>query len=469
MPQQEISGDSSPRRIHKRTMLIVFFVVVLPWILVAVPGESTGGWGTTGSSREAFVHGWPFVHLDRTQATVSGSWVNKKFFPGRMPAGLDLRKLAKESAREHPALRMDLRLNRKDSVYAFDAANPMLGTYWTNVKLWPLRGPGIYWEIRPLGLICNLLVLGLAGFLIGFIVERRIRSQGRLLKFSLKSLLALMALVSIAIGWVVGEYSRFASLQRDLTNIELMLPSHLNANFEGRFPRVVSQLFNHGHLPFVDPRFFVVLSRRDPGSLWVSLDDLADGEQATAEQIIVLNELNTDARLSIYLETWVYTRQIEEHLNGFDKAQVENLEIQFGVNLWVESFSDVEGYQGDFFKDIELFGKSVNIIPDFPRLKVLRLHLCSELDQQSQLESFCGLESLEEVELSGLSQPAIDFLWKTREKWPRNITLEFEHDVNDESRDRLVQYFGLIYEDDEDAAVPPVSESSSAGESGGVF
>ena len=169
------------------------------------------------------------------------------------------------------------------------------------------------------------------------------------------------------------------------------------------------------------------------------------------------------------METWVYTRQIEEHLNGFDKAQVENLEIQFGVNLWVESFSDVEGYQGDFFKDIELFGKSVNIIPDFPRLKVLRLHLCSELDQQSQLESFCGLESLEEVELSGLSQPAIDFLWKTREKWPKNITLEFEHDVTDESRDRLVEYFGLIYADDEGAAAPALLESSITHESGEFF
>ena len=79
------------------------------------------------------------------------------------------------------------------------------------------------------------------------------------------------------------------------------------------------------------------------------------------------------------------------------------------------------------------------------------------------------MESLEEVELSGLSQPAIDFLWKTREKWPRNITLEFEHDVNDESRDRLVEYFDLIYEDDEGTAAPPVSESSSAGDSGGFF
>ena len=112
MSQQKTSDDSSAEgRIHKRTLAVVFCLVVVPWILVAIPGQVSGGWGTTGSSAKDYQHGWPFVHLIRTEALSVGNLVKGRFVRGQIPSRLEFDRIARESAREHQ-LKFDLRLER---------------------------------------------------------------------------------------------------------------------------------------------------------------------------------------------------------------------------------------------------------------------------------------------------------------------------------------------------------------------
>lgn len=453
MSEQENSNDAFPRRrrIHKRTLAIVFCFVVLPWILVAVPGDHVESWGTTGSNGSAFAHGWPFIHLDRTEVGVNGSWVNGKYTPGPVPAGLDLDKKARESAREHPPLRLDLRLDRQEvASFNYDPL-PVQPPYWTESMHWPRIGKGRYLTIRPLGLIANLLILGLAILLSGWLVERRVVRRGKsLLRFSLKTLLVVTALVALAIGWFVRERSSHAdahekALKLAEVDVDVLL------KFKERFPRVISQLFNNGHLPLMDPLFFSVLDKNKSGVAELRMLDDMD-----AVQISSLADLTIDLPFQIQLEILYYTRDIENQLSKLD--QVESLIIAFDFEVWVNSFSDDENYTGDIINDLKISGKRVNLQAKFSGLKRLDAILDPELDQESQLKAFCGLETLEQVELYELSQVGVDFLVKTKEQWPDDIYLDFDEEVTEESRRLLIDHFNLIYDENNGTASPTESE-----------
>ena len=76
MPDQQ---DTKPKsccgglfRFHRSTIVIAF-LILLPWLLVALPGRINGG-GTTGFETNRFLHGLPFVFLERQTVEYSGTW-----------------------------------------------------------------------------------------------------------------------------------------------------------------------------------------------------------------------------------------------------------------------------------------------------------------------------------------------------------------------------------------------------------
>ena len=192
----------------------------------------------------------------------------------------------------------------------------------------------IFW----LGLVCNLLILALAVVLVGWIVERRLRRQGRLFKFSLINLLLLTALVAIATGWIAQEYSLYKKNERCFSNFASDSRDScvfVDANFKSRFPSVASQLLNHGHLPWVDPRFFMALDKQNPGVLDVSLD-----EGMKLGEIRELAEAAGESPFSVHLDIWDYERNVERSLIEFGDVEVTELSIEFDLDSWVDSFSD---------------------------------------------------------------------------------------------------------------------------------
>ena len=450
MSQQKTSDDSSAGgRIHKRTLAVVFCLVVVPWILVAIPGQVSGGWGTTGSSAKDYQHGWPFVHLIRTEAIVDGTWVNKVFVPGQIPSRLELDRIARESAREHPQLKFDLRLERPAVLSQGDAWPTLVwkgGGFWSTPFQWTRPGTGRHWEFLWLGLVCNLLIVALVAVPVGWIIERRLRRQAGLFKFSLMSLLLLTALVAIATGWIVQEYSLYKKHERCLSNFEsgsLKRWVYANENYKSRFPYVVFQLLNHGRLPWVDPRFFVALDDQNPGVLEVGVDEMKLGE------IRELAEAVGDSPFSVNLTILDFGQNVERGLIEFGDLEVTELNIEFDLSNWVDSFSDHKDFSDDFLEDLKVSGERVNITASFPHLKRLSLHLDREMDEESQLKSFCDLPSLEEVRISGISQEGVNFILKTKEQWPRKVQFEFEQIVADKAKEELDQYFDSSFEFEE--------------------
>ena len=433
MSHHESSDEvlSHRKRIHKRTLAMVFCFLILPWVLVAIPGESgTKKFIATGLSSQSFVHGWPFVHLDRTEAIVTG-----------LPGQTQELNLAINSSPNQSAFRLDLRFDQ-EHVWR-TGSPPSLGPkgFWTDPINWPCWGTGRYLRIRPLGLICNLLILGLTVSMLGWIVERKIRRDNRLIKFSLKSMLVAMTVIAVATIWVVKEYSDSLDQRRRLTRLtELEIPQ-TSVMYQSRFPQVVSQLLNHGYLLGLDPWFFVEINKESSGATLVHLSRVM-----TDERLSEIASAVVESPIPTALYLWPYTRQIENKLIEFEHADVKMLFVHFDDGFWIESFIDDPKYTGDFDRDLNTFRDQINIEAAFPKLEFLNLVLDPKLDQRSQLRAFCGLETLKTNQLVGLTKEGIDFLVKTKKRWPKKIHVMFDDNVSQSCKELLGQNFEVSTE-----------------------
>ena len=348
---------------------------------------------------------------------------------------------AREKSPEQPLLKLNLGLEAME-VVAWDDEWPAVkfqgAGFWTEPFHGTEPGHGRYWEFQPLGLVCNLVLLALTTFLVGWIVERKLAKHGRLFKFSLRSLLLATALVAIGMGWFVPEYAYFQKNQQQFNAIKderlRNEECFLYPNFETRFPTVVSQLLNHGQLPFVEPEFFVALNSQKPGVLtlvWRNEKDL-QGIRKLAQAI-------AESPFSVNVEVELYGRRSKQNLAELEKTRLTDLTIHFENTVWAE-------IERDSKKDSESADEMVNVSANYPHLKKLNLCLTSWFDQESQLKPFCKLDSLEEVLLCGVSTTGVEFMLKTKEQWPRQVEFEFESDVSQESKELLWQYFDPTYE-----------------------
>ena len=108
MSHQQAPAEPIPkRRIHRRTLAIVFCFVILPWFLVAIPGKRSNALETAGSENVAYMHGWPFLHLVRTEAIVNWTRVNGEYVADRLPSQLELNELAQKSVPDQPSLKLN--------------------------------------------------------------------------------------------------------------------------------------------------------------------------------------------------------------------------------------------------------------------------------------------------------------------------------------------------------------------------
>ena len=110
MSSQKTDKEPRPkRRFHKRTLVIVFCFVVIPWLLVAIPGEESGSFrANQGLTYSQYGYGWPCQHLFHIEAiNYGGCWVPAS------PVDLDLtKKSAREIFPEQPLLKLNLGLDK---------------------------------------------------------------------------------------------------------------------------------------------------------------------------------------------------------------------------------------------------------------------------------------------------------------------------------------------------------------------
>ena len=240
-------------------------------------------------------------------------------------------------------------------------------------------------------------------------------------------------------GWLVREYAHYQTNQQQLNNLRdepFELDYYSEPNFKTRFPTVVSRLLNHGQLPFVEPEFFVALNSREPGVLTLGLRNEKD-----QQEIRRFAKAAADSPFSVHVGIALYGHRSKQDLAELEKTRLTDLTIDYENTNWAELERNSE-------KDSESVDEMVNISANFPHLKKLDLSLTNWFDQGSQLKPFCGLDSLEEVFMDGVSSTGVDFMLKTKEQWPRKVEFLFDSDVSQESKELLWQYFDPTYEFD---------------------
>ncbi|MFK7769577.1 MAG: hypothetical protein AB8B55_20365 [Mariniblastus sp.] len=427
------------RRVHKRTLAIVFCFVIVPWILIAIPGTPSGGSGTTGMNVSYTRHGWPFVHFRTTHVDVYGTWVNGKFTLGPPPPGTDLDKLAQKFAIQRELLNpndleLDLRFYRDSGASGWGKQTG----FWTEGRFWPIFEKGRYFSPVYLSIFLNLSLVISAALVLAAFVELRIRKHRRLAIFSLKTLLIGTTAFAFVIAWNVREYresKKTAKLIQSLANyeddngIELYCFTHE----ETRFPLVVSQLLNHGkHVWGVTPFFF----HTKTGEVELSLDKHLDPEKFSQVKKDVI-----DSGFEIFLDVCDFDVQRKNMLQQFSGANLTTLVIDFDSTDWVyQAIGDLE--ETPVWEEAKkLANLKLDLQLDLPNLRVLELELDSTLDQVDQLRVFVGSPLLEDVRISNLSKEGAEFILKTRDKWPKAMDLNFRDGVPEELQEQFETEF----------------------------
>lgn len=444
MSQQAESGESAlplPAkrwRVHKRTIVVVFCVVLLPWILIAIPGTDVGGAGTTGLNISHHQHGWPWVHLESTEYDISGNWFNGKFFPGQMPLGLDLAESAKKAAasftEDKSPVQLNLRLERDD------ANAEWLGEYgyWSDISNWPVWKLGTHYTPRYLGLGLNLISLGLLAWGIAALCEYQIRRHHRLLRFSLANLLTGMALLGVATAWIVHMYHENAAEIRIKDSLQTLYDrdaelAYFQVDYEARFPPIVSQLLNHGMHPWgAEPIFRKVKS----GRIEFRLD--SDNDPETIRKI---TKLATQTQYSVHLNVIDFCPQRQRMLHSLDGINVETMYLDFDSYDWLSDEFGDEQTDGQWEQARKRAGFKVDLDIDMSELKELRLDLDWTISQADQLRQFMGLPSLEEASISGLTAEGAEFILKTKSRWPKAMEFYYSDDVSEKLRQELESEF----------------------------
>ena len=432
-------STSTPRKrlLHKRTLLVVLSLVILPWGLIAIPKTQVAGGGTTGLNVNHSVHGWPFVHLESTEYDVYGNWVNGKFFPGQMPPGLDLAKSAQKSANSYaegkPAVQLNLRLAREDGQMA-----EYIGEtgFWSESSNWPVWEDKTHLTPRYVGLFLNCCCLFCLAAIVALCCEYRIRSQGGLLKYSLRSLLIGMTLLAIGIGLLIQLHRENVARNRlDLALQRLIDEEHAiysaDRVFEARFPRIVSQLFNHGKHPWGAIPFFRQVKS---GTLDVDIFDRCD-----LKDLSEITKLAKATQYEVILRVMDFSPERQRMLKTMDGINIVDLEIEFDSYDWMsQEFGD-----DDAIWDAELkrSGFKVDLGIDMSKLETVGLYLDWTIPQVEQLKPFLGLPALKKATINGLSTEGAEFILKTKAQWPKMVEFDFQDDVPEELRKKLESEF----------------------------
>ena len=452
LAQSPKSVDPNKRwRIHRRTIAVVFCVVLLPWILIAIPGTVISSAGSSYSGSSHVVYGWPFVHLESARYSASGDWVNGKFVLGRRPKDSDLALEAAKSAAGYSEGRSwvepNLRLGRRDFAVGW------LGEigYWSELANWPAPEAGTHFTPRYIGLVLNLIaVVLLAGVVVG-LCEYRIRHRHRLLRYSLASLLIVMALFGIAITRILRTHQEIA-LQSGLNDALEAVCGQPNSpvnsfyvDYSDRFPLIVSQLFNHGKHPWgTIPMFRKIKS----GNIVIYLNVDVDSQKLAS-----INELAIATQYALHLSVANFSPQRQRMLETLGGGNIETLDLNLDSYVWLNEKFGNEQFDGQWEDFRKQAGFKVNLDFDMSRLKEVRLYLDGTMSQKEQLKPFVGLPALRSASISQLSTEGAEFVWETRTKWPKSMEFPvFSDSFFDESCDELQEKLESEFEWDPELA-----------------
>jgi len=443
MSQQTQDGESAVPlpakkwRVHKRTIVVVFCVVLLPWILIAIPGTTISGGGSSRSSISHKVHGWPFVHLESTEISISQYWL--KMNRGQVPPELlNLDKQARESAARYlensSVIQLNLRHRRMRSSKAEDLGE--IG-YWSDLSNWISWKVGTHLTPRYLGLVLNLICLVFLVRLIAAGCERRIRRDGRLLKYSLASMLICTAFFVVAFAWIARMQQEVAAQKRLNDSLQAMADAEdgslrsLLLEYQARFPLIVSQLFNHGKHSWGAVPFFRQVKS---GRMNCDLDDESD-----QDDINLVAELAKETQYLVSLQLMDFSPKRQLMLKAMDGMNIVELEICYDSYDWMRQ--EFGGDRSVWGAELKRAGFEVELDIDMSRLKDLRLELDWRIPQTEQLKPFVGLPSLKFASISYLTAEGAEFILETKSRWPNAMEFDYSDDVSEELRQKLESEF----------------------------
>lgn len=225
MNQSTDNSKSSGSRKSWLAYLISAILITPIWAVIAIPA-------TEDSFNETRIHGWPFVQLETYR--IDELIYNLLELPpiSQIDQG-SCQRYAREVLEKRPAPKQlfDLRLGSKEYYPPH---------FWSDIKNWPFLPvtDGFACRWHWLGLLANLVILGIIIFCLGKFVGWRMRKRSRLFTLTLWELISVVSLCGIALGFLGREFDR-ASREQQLVGLELVAREWGRVG-EGRILRAAS-------------------------------------------------------------------------------------------------------------------------------------------------------------------------------------------------------------------------------------
>jgi len=431
------SHPAEPRmgRICKRTILFLALSVFLPWILISGPGQELGGGGTAGLNVSFREHGWPFICCDSVQYDRYAHQCGNTLVQGApLPDGFDAIALAKEEFKgffsDTSGFRIDLR-TKPD--FWFDH------NHWSNSAKWPFFRSDSYFQIRWLGLICNLLALVCVALAIGVPFNRWLTGGATI---SLRVALLCIIPISIATAYIVSmfrDHHNEVRLEAEFDRMHEERLIYFDADHGSRLPLFLSQLLDHGGTSASQPTVF----RKIRSAHW----KMNLGCETEYEQVAGCIERVRDL-LGGVPDTFIfraecndYGPEMKKNLNKLAELPIQELMLIYDFRLpddWQDKERKFDLSMPDLLKHTDL---RLDFVSKLQGLRHLELWLDEDVSQRDQLSPFIGMKRLKEVILFGVSEVGAKYLLETSELWPSDVELHVDRDVPEDLKKKLFRRF----------------------------
>lgn len=383
---------------HKRTV-VVLVLLGLFWYLVCLPGTRIHiAFDSPNPTVSRYLHGWPLVHLESYRESTRGR--------SRYTDAVLRDAFQKEAQKRSAEPRVfNLRLSREKplSKYlqdAFSSADSLA-----------------FYQIRWLGVVINLLVFVLIFGCTGYLVERRIRRDGKLLgfRFQLRTLLIMFTLFVVLFSWLLSSYrterARYQSEKRLNDLSEPLNYAGVVQESQTILPLLISQLLNHGQPWIRLSEYYTGFFRIKEG--FIDFSPYQPDELMRSDRLPQIIEDLQRLELPVQTTVAAYCDDLEALFLKLEQAGVKIKTLELDVLGVVED------------------GKQVRFFPNnkFPDLTEVTLLLSTSYDQRSQIERFLKLPKLEKLIIRQVNIDGAKFIDGHKDKFPRCSYFDFEPDV----------------------------------------
>ena len=244
---QNENSKPAKKRVHIRTVAILFFFVVLPWVLIAIPADckdgSMGDLVSYGPGKFAVYgsHGWPAVH---------GMSIKREGLGKTTSQSTNVYRNYSEMLKPQQVL--DMTRYRHFNEQWFQPG------FWSNIDRWPTQllstspgGPSsVFFRYKTVwsGLLINFLFLSVACGLVGAVIEHRIRRYGTLFRLSITQSIVVMGLICVSLAWCTKQVKTGKHQQAELEKLRsLSVPQKLvvEVSRKDAVPNFVARLFDY--------------------------------------------------------------------------------------------------------------------------------------------------------------------------------------------------------------------------------